>query len=251
MDQDNALVFADDAADGADRWFAAFGVHLTDLLHEVGVPYCPGGVMARNQQWRGSVASWRQRIVEWLARSNPQDLLFVDIFFDLRGVHGDLPLADRLWLDALDAASGNAGFAKLLVEAAGAAEPARSWFGGFKTREGRIDLKRAGLFGLVSTARALAMRHHVAERSTAARLAAIKALKLGSERDLDDLLEAHEVLLQLILKQQLVDVQNGRPASNAVEVKRLSHRQRERLHFALARVEYLGPLSRDLLFEES
>lgn len=74
------------------RWFAAFGAHVADILHEVGVPYCEGGVMAKNAPWRGSVATWHNRIDHWIMRSNPKDLLSVDIF-DLRTVHGDGGLA--------------------------------------------------------------------------------------------------------------------------------------------------------------
>ena len=49
MDQDNAIVFADgEPGDAADRWFARFGGIVADILHEVGVPYCKGGVMAKN-----------------------------------------------------------------------------------------------------------------------------------------------------------------------------------------------------------
>ena len=56
MDQDNALIFAEGEPGGReDRWFAALGAHVADILHEVGVPYCKGGVMAKNPQWRGSV----------------------------------------------------------------------------------------------------------------------------------------------------------------------------------------------------
>ena len=59
MDQDNALVFAEGAPGGReDRWFEEFAIHITDILHEVGVPYCKGGVMAKNADWRGSVATW-------------------------------------------------------------------------------------------------------------------------------------------------------------------------------------------------
>ena len=154
-----------------DRWFAALGTHVADILHEVGVPYCTGGVMAKNAAWRGSLTTWRERVRHWIGRSNPQDLLSVDIFFDLRGVHGDASLANALWREAFDRAAGEAAFAKLLAETAGAVAPALNWFGRFKTDKGRIDLKKAGLFGIVSTARALAIRHHVVERATSARLA--------------------------------------------------------------------------------
>jgi len=248
MDQDNALVFDDKAPDGADRWFDALAVHIANILHDVGVPYCKGGVMAKNPQWRGSLGTWRERIGDWIQRSTPQDLLSVDIFFDLRGVHGDLELADTLWREAFDAAHGNAGFSKLLIEAAGAAEAGRNWFGGFRTVNGRIDLKKAGLFSLVSAARALAICHHVTEHSTPARLAGIKRLMPGAQSDLDALIDAHVVFLDLILKQQIDDMERGLPPTNAVEVKVLSRRDRERLRAALQSVDNLDELGRDLLF---
>ncbi len=60
MDQDNAIVFERGDPGGAeDRYFAALGGHLADILNEVGVPYCKGGVMAKNDAWRGSVATWQ------------------------------------------------------------------------------------------------------------------------------------------------------------------------------------------------
>ena len=247
MDQDNALVFADGAPDEtADRWFAALSAHVADILHEVGVPYCKGGVMARNPQWRGSMRTWLERIDGWIRRSNPQDLLSVDIFFDLRAVHADVAMADHVWRAGFDAVRGESAFAKLLAEAAGPMEAGFTWFGRFKTERGRIDLKRAGLFGIVTSARVLALRHHVVERSTRARLAGIKALGRG-ESDLEALVDAEAVFLDLILRQQIDDVEHGRPPSNAVAIERLSRRDRDRLRDALKSVEHLDELTRDLL----
>jgi DNA polymerase-3 subunit epsilon/CBS domain-containing protein len=249
MDQDNAIVFAAGEPEGAeDRWFATLGTHVADILHQAGVPYCAGGVMAKNPAWRGSLATWRGRIAAWIGRSDPQDLLSVDIFFDLRGVHGDVALAAELWHEGFDRAAGAVAFAKLLAEAAGASAPALNWFGAFKTVNGRIDCKKSGLFGIVSTARALAIRHHVAERATPARLAGVKALGLG-EADLDALIDAQATFLDLILAQQIRDIAAGIPPGNAVEVSRLSRRERERLRGAFRAVAHLDTLTQDLLFK--
>ena len=180
MDQDNAVIFEQGEPDGEeDRWFATFGAHAADILHEAGVPYCKGGVMAKNPPWRGSVATWRERIDNWITRSSPADLLSVDIFFDLRAVHGDGGLAVAVRQAAFAAAEGQVAFAKLLVE--GIRIPASlGFFGGIRAEGGRIDLKAAGLFGIVAAARAMAIRHHVMERSTPARLAAIEGYRPGS-----------------------------------------------------------------------
>jgi DNA polymerase-3 subunit epsilon/CBS domain-containing protein len=249
MDQDNALVFAEgDPGGPEDSWFEALAVHIADILHEVGVPYCQGGVMAKNPLWRGSLATWRARVAHWISGSAPQDLLSVDIFFDLRAVHGETDLATSLWHEACAAAHKEAAFAKLLAEAAGSVEPAIGLFGTIKTQQGRIDLKKAGLFGIVTAARVLAIRHHVVERATPARLQGIRALDLGGERDLEAFDEAHATFVDLILRQQIEDIDRGRRPSNSVAVKSLSRRDRERLRAALNAVQPVETLVRDLLF---
>lgn len=249
MDQDNAVVFERGEPEGAeDRWFAAFGAHVADILHEAGVPYCKGGVMARNAAWRGSIATWRARVEHWISRSSPADLLNVDIFFDLRAVHGDGALAMAVREAAFAAATGQVAFAKLLVDAV-RIPASRNLFGGIRTEGGRIDLKAAGLFGLVASARALAIRHHVMDRSTSARLSDIKALVRASAADLDALVDAHGVFLDLIAAQQVEDIARGMPPTNAVSVKQLSPRAHERLRAALDAVANVDDLARDLLFQ--
>lgn len=250
MDQDNAVIFERGEPEGdEDRWFAALGTHVADILHEVGVPYCKGGVMAKNVLWRGSVATWRKRINSWIMRSSPEDLLSVDIFFDLRAVYGDGSLAVAVRQAAFDAAEGQVAFAKLLVE--GISIPASlKFFGGIRTEGGRIGLKAAGLFALVAAARAMAIRYHVMNRSTSARLAGVKALVHVSETDLDELVEAQGVFLDLIVSQQVEDIAHGTPPSNSVSVKRLSARDRDRLRVALQAVRAVDDLTRDLLFKD-
>ncbi|MBI3705858.1 MAG: CBS domain-containing protein [Rhizobiales bacterium] len=251
MDQDNALVFAQgEPGGGEDLWFEAFGGYIADILHEAGVPYCPGGVMAKNAPWRGSLSTWQTRVDDWIGRSNPQDLLSVDIFFDLRAVHGEVDLATRLREYALNAAKGQAAFAKLLSESAGKIEPGLNFMRGFRTERGRINLKKAGLFGIVTAARALAICHHVVQRSTSERLASLKGLGIGGEADLDAMIEAQSVFLDLILAQQIEDVEHGTPAMNSVAVKRLSKSDQTRLRTSLRAVEQIEEFTRDHLFKD-
>ncbi|MBI5261018.1 MAG: CBS domain-containing protein [Bradyrhizobium sp.] len=248
LDQDNALVFELGEPDGEeDRWFAAFGSHVADILHQAGVPYCKGGVMAKNAAWRGSVQTWRTRIKHWVGRSNTADILSVDIFYDLRAVHGDGGLALALRQAAFAAAEGEVAFAKLLVDAI-TIPPSVTLFGRIRTDAGRIDLKAAGLFGVVAAARSLAIRFQVMDRSTSARLRGVKAHVRGGAADIEGLIEAHATFLDLILAQQVEDVTQGMPPSNAVVVRRLSERDRDRLLGALQAVKNVDSLARDLLF---
>jgi DNA polymerase-3 subunit epsilon/CBS domain-containing protein len=247
MDQDNAVIFSEGAVDGAeDRWFAEFGGHVADILHEVGVPYCKGGVMAKNPQWRGSAATWRERVQHWIGRSRPEDLLTVDIFFDFRAVHGDMTLGTELWRYAYEQAGERIDFLKLLAEAGGSFAPAVGWLG-IRTENGRADLKMGGLFGIVAAARLLAIRYRVLEHSTRARLEGVKAEQPRAERDLDAMIAAHGVLLAAVLDQQLVDIAAGTPPSNRVEPRRLGGIELKRLKDALWSLKHADEMVRDLL----
>jgi DNA polymerase-3 subunit epsilon/CBS domain-containing protein len=163
-------------------------------------------------------------------------------------VHGDAKLCETLWRSGFDLAKGDVTFVKSLAEAAGEFEDGLGWFGRFNTEDGRIDLKRCGLFGIVTTARLLAIRYHVVERATPARLAGLRALSIGAGSDLEALDSAQAVFLDLILAQQISDIAQGRTPSNKVSVKHRSSREREQLRQALEAVRPLNELKRDILF---
>jgi DNA polymerase-3 subunit epsilon/CBS domain-containing protein len=249
MDQDNALVYADgpEPDEGVDPWFAALGTRVARMLDAVGVPLCKGGVMASNAAFRGSVATWTARSAEWVRRARPQDLLNVDIFFDLRPVHGDAALAGAI----LDAAFANSGpslaFAKLMADKAAGGSPF-TLFGGLREDEGgRVDLKGQGLLPIVSAARAIAVRHDIRARSTPDRLAVARARGIGSEEDLLRLDDAHRVLVERVLAQQIEDVAAGLPPSNRIEARRLAHRDRDALRGAMRAAAGAGAVARDLM----
>ncbi len=251
-DQDNAIVYATGEPDGPeDRWFAEAGRRIADTLDAAGIPYCNGGVMARNATWRGSLDTWSERIGHWVSRSTPDDLLQVDIFYDMTPVHGDLDLGFRLIGTAYEAGKANASFAKLLGAEAEKVSNPFTLFGGIRTDErGRIDLKLHGLFPIVAMARALAIRHGVAERSTRARIAGLLALDIGGGKDFEKLLSAHSTLLGTMLRQQRRDIAEGLKPTNAVEVSALKPAEHAALKTALTSVSVTPTLVRDLMFAQ-
>ncbi|MDP3407869.1 DUF294 nucleotidyltransferase-like domain-containing protein [Bosea sp. (in: a-proteobacteria)] len=249
MDQDNALIFAEGEPGGeADQWFARLGKRMAAILDEVGVPLCKGGVMASQPDFRGSVATWRQRIAQWLSRSNPQDLLSVDIVFDFAAVHGDRAMAEQLWRDAWAAAKGQIPFLKLLAENAGQPAAGLTLFGGLRTEDdGRIDLKRTGLKDIVTTARLLALHHGVPRHTTQARLEAVAELGTGGAGDLAEIERDHALLVDCILSQQLADIAAGLSPSNRVAPGTIGKARTAALKQALGRLSILEELRRDQL----
>jgi hypothetical protein len=67
--------------------------------------------------------------------------------------------------------------------------------------------------------------------------------RTGGEHDLQGLVDASGAFLDLILAQQLDDVEHGVAPSNAVAIKRLSARERERLRAAPEQVAQLDWLT--------
>lgn len=237
-DQDNAIVYRDNRAD-ADGWFETYGKILSDLLDEAGVPYCNGGVMASNPEWRKDLSGWKETIQYWLKRAVWKELLNVDIFYDFQPVHGDRTLAGELRSYADDLAGAAPGFIRQLSAMATSFGAPLGFFGTLKTDAGRIDLKGGGTLPIVSGARVLALRHGISEQNTRRRLEGIKKLNVVNADDLDDILGAHEFLVRLILEQQLEDMSAGIAPSNSVELRRLSKRSRARLKQALETVSVM------------
>lgn len=248
-DQDNAIIFSKGAPDGPeDSWFAAFAEKFTDHLHTAAIPLCKGGVMARNPAWRGSAETWRERIGGWVSKARPQDLLNVDIFYDLRAVYGEERLVTELAAHVWKKGAERVEFAKLLGESVRNVANPFTIFGGFRQDNGRLDLKLHGLFPISALARALAIRHHLPHASTRARLEALADLPAMPRSDLLALRDAHRFLLARVLEQQVEDIAAGIPLSNRIAVDRLAPSRQKTLKDALKAVAIIPELVRSAMF---
>ncbi|MBB3064876.1 DUF294 nucleotidyltransferase-like domain-containing protein [Limibacillus halophilus] len=216
-DQDNALIHEGGEAD--DPWFAALGERMADLLDAAGVPRCKGGIMVKNALWRGNVADWRGRVDGWLRKASPEDLLNVDIFFDLAPVVGPAEIARAIKNDAIQQASESIGFLTYLADSVSAVAPRFSLFNRLPLEEGRVDLKRDGLLPLVSLARTLGLRAASKSRATPERLRDAVVFGNLAEADAEILLTLQSQLMTAILRQQLSDLAEGIRPSSRVALK--------------------------------
>jgi DNA polymerase-3 subunit epsilon/CBS domain-containing protein len=238
-DQDNAIVYDTGEPGGTeDLWFEELGKRLADILDAVGVPYCKGGVMAKNAQWRMSHARWKETINGWVRRQRPEDLLNVDIFFDGVPVYGDFVLGESIWHHAYDVGHRAPDFLKLLSELARQWHAPITLFGGIKVDDsGRADLKKGGLMPMFTGARVLSIRHDVRTRSTPDRLRAVVAKGIGSAAEVDKVIDAHKLILGAMLAQQLADTEQGVPLSPRVDPERLGKIGKAELKQALQQAE--------------
>jgi DNA polymerase-3 subunit epsilon/CBS domain-containing protein len=238
-DQDNAIVYAEGAEGGPeDRYFEQLAARMNETLDAAGVPFCKGGVMAKNRAWRKSVADWHATVDKWMTGSRPIHLLNVDIFFDAVPVHGEASLAEAVWAHAYDRAHAARDFQNLLIETARERDNPFTMFGRFRVDEkGRIDLKKYGLMPVFTAARVLSIRHDVRARSSAERLRGVAAKGVASAGTVESIVDAQRTLLASVLAQQLVDTEAGVPLSTRIAPTRLDKPHRARLKAALNAVD--------------
>ncbi len=239
-DQDNGLVLADGYTPPDD--LQAICERFSAALAQFGYPECPGNIMLRNPQWRGSVSQWRERVRGWLLEPSGESLLQLAIFLDAQAVAGDARLLAGVRQAVAGLALVNdalvARFA-LAIEAFDGAASAAGWWGRLLGRGDAeaVNLKKAGIFPIVHGVRSLALARGVPASGTAERIAALVAdgsldAALGQE-----LLQALHLLMGLRLQAGLAQLQLQRPVSGEVDPARLSTLERDLLKDALAVVK--------------
>ena len=52
--------------------------------------------MAGNPKWNLTLDEWKKNFSKWVNEKDSQSLIDINIFFDFRGIYGDLSLANNL-----------------------------------------------------------------------------------------------------------------------------------------------------------
>jgi signal-transduction protein with cAMP-binding, CBS, and nucleotidyltransferase domain len=174
-------------------------------------------------------------------------MLNVDIFFGFALAQGDPGLAEALRRHALQSAGRSPLFLRLMAQDVERAGSVLGPFGRWRSKQGRVDLKRGGLWPIVAFARTLALRCGVGATGTLDRLAETVAAGRLAAEEADRLGAAFTLILDEMLDQQLVELAAGRPVGSTVELARLSRDRRARLKTALGHLGAIPVLLRDAL----
>lgn len=168
-----------------------------------------------------------------MQKSRPEDLMNCDIFFDAMPVYGSEHLAQQLHRDAIERAREQRIFLKNMSIKAAEFKSPLGFLGRISAKDGRVDLKIGGIMPIFSAARVVALEHGISERATPARLAAAREKDVPGAHLIDSLIDAHKILLNMILRQQLRDIEAGIDLSNTVELNALDAHDKQELKWAL------------------
>ncbi len=238
-DQDNGLVYADDAPPEADAWFSALARIVCDGLDACGYPYCPGKIMATTDEWRQPLAGWLQHFRDWANLPDPTAVLRVSIFFDLRSMYGDQQLVMRVRDELAECSSGrNKGpfIGAMARQAAGYDVPLgffrRFVLAGKGQHSDTLEIKASGLMPITDLVRVRALAAGITIPGTQARIARLLDVHRLSRADADRLSGAHRLLAGLRIRLHADQVRRGEQPHNHLDPNSITHAERAALRDA-------------------
>ena len=237
-DQDNGMILSDayNEAEHGD-YFRAIAKYVSDGLNACGYVYCPGDVMATNDQWRQPLSVWRGYFANWIENPQPKALMYASIFFDLRCLHGDKRLLDELQAEILAKTKVQTLFQAFMAGNALSHKPPIGFFRGFvldkdskdAQADKGMDMKKRGVVPVIDLARLYALAGGIAPINTWERLEAIAEAGLMTRTTVDDLRDAFEFISMVRLQHQAKQIENGQKPNNYVPPEELSALERRHL----------------------
>ncbi|MFK5925143.1 MAG: putative nucleotidyltransferase substrate binding domain-containing protein, partial [Desulfuromusa sp.] len=248
-DQDNAMIIADNASSDYIAATEAFSQILIAALIEIGVPECPGGIMAKNEFWRRSLSDWKSAIDHWVGTPSNQNILNFSMFSDMRTLCGDKSLEGQLKEHIIQVAEENTIFLARMAQNVCHFSPPLGIFGQIKVESsgvhlGSLDLKKAGIFALTEGIKILALSVGVLGGSTHERLVVLQEKDILSKEQASDIEASFNLLTFLRLRGQVNSAAAGQEITNYISPGSLDRVEKGRLKLALEVVKtFQGTLS--------
>lgn len=232
-DQDNALLISDDIQPEHQNWFSQLAHYVCDGLNECGYVYCPGNIMATNDQLRLPLKKWKENVDRWMKTPTDRAVMEVSIFFDLRTIYASettqskQQLTKQLQTHMLQHTQSNSIFLAALAQNVLSIHPPIGIFRRFVVEHNgehahQLNLKKRGVIPIIDIIRIHALANGLFEVNTHERLKALvncKAMAISDSRNLQDALN---ILMQLRLSHQAQEIVNGTDPDNYINPSSLS-----------------------------
>ena len=256
-DQDNGIVYQDlendqDKKDAAE-YFGQLAELVCDQLNTAGYKFCDGDCMAKNPRWCQPLANWKKQFHTWIYQGSPEDLLNASIFFDFKGVWGDLPLTSQLKSFLMNCVQKRAGFLRHLAENALFFKPPIGLFGKFVVEtkgehKDALNVKSA-MLPVVDFARIYSLKHGIVQTNTLTRLFRLYTKNVLSNQQYIDLVQSYNYVMHLrFLRQITTIIDEEKPPDNYVNPKNLSYLDNAMLKEVFKKVElFQGKLKSEFI----
>lgn len=243
-DQDNAIVFDDNLNEEDKKKIESFSEKLISALIYIGVPECPGGIMAKNPFWRKSFSEWKKTLNNWITVPEPENTLNYSMFSDLRTIYGKIDFEKRLKEHILKLIQENRLFLAHLAKNVMRFPPPLSFFGNIKLEKtgqykGAFDIKKAGIFPITEGIKILALDSGIIDGGTKTKIGKLIEKNVLPYDDLLEIETSFSFFVSMRLKSQLLELQRGKTPSNFVFLSDLNHIEKERLKIGFSAVKMI------------
>ena len=222
-DQDNGILFqcAPGDEDRTRERLLPFAQAVNKALDECGFDLCPGNVMAGNPECCLSGPEWERRFGRWIDQGTPEHLLKSSIFFDLRGIEGDLSVVESLRSKLLHKTAFNSRFRRQMAANQMSIRPPLGLFGEIRSGADGINIKLQGITPFVDGARVMSLAGELPATRTHERLDQAVAAEILRAPDAHDYHAALRYLQMLRLRSQQQALGAGREDSNRIRPEEL------------------------------
>jgi len=231
-DQDNGIIY-EDLENDKDREYAAdyfskLAALVCNQLNTAGYKFCKGECMAKNPKWCQPLLNWKKYFHNWIYQGSNEDLLHASIFFDFRGVWGDLALTDQLKSFLLDCVQKRAGFLRHLTENALHFKPPIGLFGKLVVEsdgehKDAFNIKSA-MQPIVDLARVYSLKHRIVQTNTLTRLFRLYTKNIFTNKQYIDLIQTYNYVMHLrFLRQITTIIDEEKQPDNYINPNNLSY----------------------------
>lgn len=209
-DQDNALIYADPnpaEQEAVQKYFFEFTGYIKENLLKCGFPPCPGDIMASNPRWCQPLKVWKKYFSQWIYTPRGENINLSNIFFDFRGIYGDLSLEENLRDYLLNIVKDQRVFLGYLANLAVRNRPPLGFLKTFVVEKSgehkdKLNLKIKGIAPIVDIIRLFSLEKGVRETSTLERIEALKSKHTVVRDFADEIIYAFEFLMLLRIRHQ-------------------------------------------------
>jgi signal-transduction protein with cAMP-binding, CBS, and nucleotidyltransferase domain/PAS domain-containing protein len=228
-DQDNAIIFAESETISNEKlqeYFLTLSARICKHLDTSGLPLCQGNYMASNPKWCQPLSVWKNYFSDWISKAEPENILDISVFFDLRNVYGNQDLFNNLEDHIFEQLHGKSAFFYFLAQSVAGFKPPVNVFGNLVTEStgkhsDAIDIKHS-IASVIMFARTFALYNKVRSKSTVERVHALRAMDVFSQATADEVSFHYNFLMQLRLKLQISQIAKRKEITNFIVPRKMT-----------------------------
>lgn len=210
-DQDNGIMYSCKAEDKGQcqRYVQHYAKIGTGNLEKIGYPFCPGNVMATNSRWAKDIDEWKLSMLNHINSYQPDDVRYLLIASDLRGIYGDQELIEEARKHLLQILRSNSIFLKRAQEHTIHPNVPIGFLGQIFTERwgkfsGQVDIKNSIYVQYVNCIKVLTFYANVNEYSTIERIEKLYENGFISQKLKEQIKESFLISLYLRLKSSII-----------------------------------------------